>query len=104
MVSAMQDAHTDKFVSCVRVSTERQGKSGSGWTQRTAVNAYIAGQRGGVARGVPRDRVRTEECQNRGTNAVAKTNDSRANRAIGNCARIVASPLQGQADWDSRAV
>ena len=49
MVSAMQDAHNDRFVSYVRVSTERQGKSGLGLdAQRTAVNTYIAGQRGGL--------------------------------------------------------
>ena len=43
----MQDTHSAQFVSYVRVSTERQGKSGLGLdAQRTAVNTYIAGERG----------------------------------------------------------
>jgi DNA invertase Pin-like site-specific DNA recombinase len=43
----MQSAHTDRFISYVRVSTARQGASGLGLeAQRSAVNAYIAGQHG----------------------------------------------------------
>jgi len=43
----MQSAHSDRFISYVRVSTARQGASGLGLeAQRSAVNAYIAGQGG----------------------------------------------------------
>jgi len=43
----MQSAHIGRFISYVRVSTARQGASGLGLeAQRTAVNAYIAGQGG----------------------------------------------------------
>jgi len=49
MDPAMQHAHNQQFVSYVRVSTERQGKSGLGLdAQRTAVRIYIAGQHGGL--------------------------------------------------------
>jgi DNA invertase Pin-like site-specific DNA recombinase len=47
MSSAKQIAHSPRFVSYVRGSTERQGKSGLGLeAQRAAVTAYVAGQRG----------------------------------------------------------
>src|SRR5882672_3655031 len=47
MDRAMQDTHSALFVSYVRVSTERQGKSGLGLdAPRAAVNTYIARQRG----------------------------------------------------------
>src|SRR5262245_36539818 len=47
MRNAMQGTHSPRFVSYVRVSTERQGKSGLGIeAQRQAVNAYTGSQHG----------------------------------------------------------
>jgi DNA invertase Pin-like site-specific DNA recombinase len=47
MDRAMQIAHSPRFVSYVRVSTERQGKSGLGLeAQQAAVISYVDGQRG----------------------------------------------------------